>query len=79
MFLHSYFVRFAERSPFGHSSFFDVKTLYAARARATVSASTKSQMPPHLLSRHAHTHNALDDAMGQAELFANLFSWDGKR
>ena len=30
-----------------------------------------------LLSARPHTHNALDDAQEQAELFANLFEWEG--
>lgn len=79
MFFYWYLMRFAGRSPFGFSSFLDIKTLYAAQAGATVAASTKSQMPSHLLSQREHTHNALDDAIEQAELFANLFAWDGER
>jgi hypothetical protein len=26
-----------------------------------------------------HTHNALDDALEQAELFANIWAWPGTR
>ena len=32
-------------------------------------------MPRYLLSRRRHTHHALDDAIEQAELFANVFTW----
>ena len=39
--------------------------------------STKRQMPAALLSARPHTHNALDDAVEQAELFQNLFRWGG--
>lgn len=78
MFLYWYLVRYAS-SPFGFSGFMDMKTLYAARAGATVDASTKSQMPRQLLSTRRHTHNALDDAIEQGEMFQNLFLWDGKR
>jgi hypothetical protein len=78
MFVYHYFTAFAESgSPFGHSSHLDMKTMYAVRAGATVGRSTKSQMPPQLLSSRRHTHNALDDAIEQAELFANLFRWAG--
>ena len=28
-----------------------------------------------LLADRPHTHNALDDAIQQAELFANVFEW----
>jgi predicted nucleotidyltransferase len=32
-----------------------------------------------LRSRHAHTHHALDDAIEQAEIFANIFEWTSSR
>ncbi|MGI8331880.1 exonuclease [Actinomadura scrupuli] len=80
MFMYWYFVRFAEGgSPFGHSRCVDMKTLYAARARAQIRRSTKGQMPRELLSKRRHTHNALDDAVEQAELFQNLMRWPGRR
>lgn len=37
----------------------------------------KRTMPPGLLSRRRHTHHALDDAIEQAELLANLMAWEG--
>ena len=42
-----------------------------------IGAAVKSRMPRHLLSGRPHTHHALDDAMEQAELLANLMRWDG--
>ncbi len=78
MWLYWYFLRFAAGgSPFGHSRHLDIKTLYAAKAGALISRSTKRQMPAELLSRRPHTHNALDDAIEQAELFQNLMAWTG--
>jgi hypothetical protein len=35
-------------------------------------------MPRHLHSAREHTHNALDDAIEQADLFASLMRWDGR-
>ncbi|HEV7774079.1 MAG TPA: hypothetical protein VGO48_12420 [Conexibacter sp.] len=32
-------------------------------------------MPSELLPARPHTHNALDDAIEQAELFSNVFAW----
>ncbi|MCW2865215.1 MAG: exonuclease [Actinoallomurus sp.] len=32
-------------------------------------------MPAELPSRRPHTHNALDDAIEQADLFQNLMAW----
>lgn len=79
MWLYWYFMRFAENgSPFGHSRHLDIKTLYAAKAGALIARSTKGQMPAELLPRRPHTHNALDDAIEQAELFQNLMTWTGR-
>ena len=78
MWLYWYFERFASGgSPFGHSRCLDLKTLYAARAGVPVRAATKHQMPAALRSRRPHTHHALDDAREQADLLANLMTWDG--
>ena len=40
-----------------------------------IHASVKRGMPKELLGSRAHTHNALDDAQGQADLLANLMRW----
>ncbi|WP_030542010.1 exonuclease [Streptomyces albus] len=78
MWMYWYFMRFATGgSPFGHSRCVDIKTLYAAKAGTPVSESTKRSMPSHLLSSRPHTHNALDDAIEQGELYQNLMRWDG--
>jgi hypothetical protein len=75
-FLYWYFVRFARHgSPFGHSSCFDIRTLYAARAGTVFDRSGKRSMPAELRSVKPHTHNALEDALEQADLFANVFEW----
>jgi hypothetical protein len=75
MFLYYYFVRFAGVSPFGFSSCLDMKTMYVTKSGKLITKATKSQMPPSLRSSRRHTHNALDDAIEQADLFANLFAW----
>ena len=76
---HAYAVRFnGGADPFGHSRHLDMKTIYQTKARSLIGDSTRRSMPRHLLeSRFEHTHNALDDAMGQADLFSNLFEWAG--
>jgi hypothetical protein len=33
-------------------------------------------MPKHLVAGRRHTHHALDDAIEQGELFANIWEWD---
>ncbi|MFE2417316.1 3'-5' exoribonuclease domain-containing protein [Streptomyces hokutonensis] len=77
MFLYWYLIRFTGASPFGHSGCLDMKTLYATKAGLPLRAVAKGTMPRELLSRRRHTHHALDDAIEQAELFANLMVWPG--
>jgi hypothetical protein len=76
--LYWYFVRFsAEGSPFNHSLCFDMKTAFAVKASIPISEAGRSKILPLLLPNRRHTHHALDDAMEQAEIFANLFQWEG--
>jgi hypothetical protein len=56
-----------------------MKTAYAVLARIGVREATKRNMPPELLGSRRHTHNALDDAIEQGELFANVFEWVARR
>ena len=77
--LYWYFVRFSDvGSPFGYSRCFDIKTAVAVKARWPISGSGRERLDPVHQSRRAHTHNALDDAIGQAEIFANVFQWEGE-
>jgi hypothetical protein len=79
-FLYWYFERFVpEGSPFGHSSCLDIRTLYQAAAGTVFDRSGKESMPAFLRPASAHTHNALDDAVEQGELFANLMMWAMRR
>lgn len=77
--LYWYFTKFSEDgSPFGHSQCFDIKTALAIKSKTTISGSGRSRIPAALSSRRAHTHHAVDDAIEQAEIFANIFEWEGK-
>ena len=76
MWLAWYFDAYSS-NPFGHSGCLDIKTMYQAKARVPWAMAVKRHMPPELRSARPHTHNALDDAREQADLFANLFSWAG--
>jgi hypothetical protein len=76
--LYWYFVRFTRnRSPFNHSSCFDLKTAVAVKRRVPVAQASRDQLDASLRPRRSHTHHALDDAIEQAEIFANVFEWDG--
>jgi hypothetical protein len=78
--LYWYFIRFsADGSPFEHSRCFDIKTALAVKAGIPISEAGRSRLRPSLLSRHPHTHHALDDAIEQAEIFANIFEWKADR
>ncbi len=77
MFLHWYFVAFVDESPFGFSGALDIKTIYQQKARVTLDEAGRADLPPLLRSSRPHTHNALDDAVEQAEIFSKLFVWAG--
>ena len=77
MFLYWYLMRFTGKSPFGHSGCLDLKTLYATKADVPMAGAVKAKIPRQLLSNRPHTHHALDDAIEQADLCANLMLWTG--
>jgi hypothetical protein len=73
--LYWYFVSFSDSgSPFGYSRCFDVKTALAIKLGRTIGDAGRHQVPHSLKPRSAHTHHALDDAIEQAEIFANIFA-----
>ena len=67
----------AGAAPFGFSGVLDIKSMYVSKARVRIGKAAKRAMPPDLLSTRPHTHHALDDAVEQADLFANLWEWPG--
>ncbi len=75
--LYWYFVKFSEYgSPFGYSRCFDIKTAVAVKGRLPIAAAGRTQLPDFFRSRREHSHNALEDAIEQAEIFANVFEWE---
>jgi hypothetical protein len=76
--LYWYFIRFsAHGSPFGHSRCFDIKTALAVKGHVQIGEAGRSQLPVSLRPKRPHTHHAMDDAIAQAEIFANVFEWGG--
>ncbi len=75
LFLQWYFVRFVGDSPFGFSGALDMKTIYHQKAETTLDLAGMNDLPDFLKSRRKHSHNALEDAIEQAEIFASLFMW----
>jgi len=74
--LYWYFQRYATGgSPFKHSHCFDLKTAFAVKSGRVLSGSGRKSLPEELRSKRPHTHRAIDDAIEQAEIFANIFEW----
>jgi 3'-5' exoribonuclease-like protein len=76
MFMHWYFIRFNGSSPFGFSSALDMKTIYQQKAGVTIDRAGLADLPGQLSPKDEHTHNALDDAIEQAEIFNRVYVWD---
>lgn len=75
--LYWYFMRYSKRgSPFGHSRCFDLKTAVAVKTGRTISSSSRTKLPTRFISDRPHTHHAVDDAIEQAEIFANVFGME---
>jgi hypothetical protein len=73
MFVYWYVMRFAGESPFSHSAL-DIKTYAMALMGSAYRASVKKNMPREWFGEQPHTHVALDDAIGQGELFCNMLA-----
>jgi hypothetical protein len=74
LWLQWYFLRLCPNgSPFSFSSCLDMKTLFWARQGMPTDRAGKDDLPADLRATRRHTHNALDDAIEQAELFVRLW------
>lgn len=71
MFTAYYFHRFLGRNPFRISGL-DIKSYYMGKFGTTWGDTAKSSMNKKFLSGKKHTHNALDDAIEQAEIFRKI-------
>jgi hypothetical protein len=77
MFVPWYFDHFGVRSPFSVNSI-DMKSCYFAREKCRWGQSTSYAMAskhPEWDAGFKHTHNALDDAIEQAERFERVMGW----
>ncbi|GIV64190.1 MAG: hypothetical protein KatS3mg045_1529 [Bellilinea sp.] len=73
MFVHTYFIRYLGRNPFGHKAL-DIKAFYMGLSGQPWEKTSGSRL--HRLFRHSDglTHNALQDALDQAILFENMLA-----
>lgn len=76
MFTHYYFVRFLGRDPFGFSAL-DIKAFYMGMMGTNWTGTSKSRMDRRFLPHRPHTHNALEDAIWQAEAFERMLTYSG--
>lgn len=78
--LYWYFIQFSiDGSPFGYSRCFDIKTAISIKSAIPITEAGRQKVMPKLRSTRIHTHHAVDDAIEQAEIFANTFEWEGIR
>jgi len=70
-FTHWYFVKFLGAGPFGISGL-DIKAYFMGRRRVLWQETNKKKVRALYPSQTRHTHNALDDAKEQAEIFAGM-------
>lgn len=71
MFVADYLERFEIRNPFGHSAL-DIKAYFMGRMGTTWAETSMQALSPRYLEGRPLSHNALDDARVQAELFRKI-------
>ena len=72
-FINWYFHKFTGENPFGFGAL-DIKALYMGFSGCKWGETTSSQLPDEIKSLTPSTHNALDDALAQGEIFNKLLS-----
>lgn len=72
LFMHWYFVHFNGSSPFGISGL-DMKAWYGGYAGCDWRGTVKREVAKKFPSSAPHTHNALDDAIEQAQIWKQLY------
>jgi DNA polymerase III epsilon subunit-like protein len=70
-FINDYFHRFLGHNPFGHNAI-DIKAYYMGRRNLTWEQTSLRYVSQRYLGDHRLSHNALHDAMDQADLFLKI-------
>jgi hypothetical protein len=78
LFVYWYLMRFVGLSPFSFSAL-DIKSYAMAVLGTPFRRTAKANMPGEWFSDRPHTHKALDDAIGQGELFLNMLAANSRR
>ncbi len=77
-FVNYYFHRYLGRNPFGFTAI-DMKAYYMGATGCSWKETKSSQMAALLKPSSQPSHNALDDARFQAELFALMVAYNGSK
>lgn len=78
MFVHWYFHKFLGFGPFGISGL-DIKAYYMGMTNCSWANTSKRNIPAMFHSSKPHTHNAVDDASEQAEVFQKILNYNKAR
>jgi DNA polymerase III epsilon subunit-like protein len=70
-FVNYYFQRYLDENPFGFGGI-DIKSYYMGLTGRSWEDSRSSRIPSELKGSSRHTHNALDDAIEQGEMFRRM-------
>ena len=70
-FVNWYLLTFGGENPFGVSAL-DIKAFYAGMTGVDWADTRSSKLPDEFRSTREHSHNALDDAIEQAEIFSKM-------
>ena len=73
LFVYWYLIRFTGESSFSFSAL-DIKSYAMALLGTEYRETSKRNMPKRWFTDRPHTHKALDDALGQGELFCNMLA-----
>lgn len=71
MFTHWYFIKFLGEDPFGISGL-DIKAYYMGLIKTLWSETSKKHVRKQFPPQQRHTHNALEDAIEQAQIFSQM-------
>ncbi len=73
MFVSDYFYRYLGRQPFGHTAL-DIKAFYMGMTGVAWPETSMKYISPKYLGERHLTHNALNDAIDQAEIFVKMLA-----
>jgi ribonuclease T len=73
MFVHDYFLRYLGFNPFGHAAL-DIKSYYMGQNHVQWAQTSMKYISDHMDGNGPLSHNALQDAIDQAELFEKMLN-----